>query len=70
MQTTVWLGSLGGRCHVCTGAGETPDIRVYRLHGGWDTIIAAILFWLSAFIVLILVVSWLRRRRKRRHSGS
>lgn len=19
-----------GRCHVCTGAGETPDIRVYR----------------------------------------
>jgi hypothetical protein len=27
MQTTVLLGSLGGRCHVCTGAGETPDIH-------------------------------------------
>jgi len=27
------------------------------LHGGWNTIIAAILFWLSPFIVLFLVVN-------------
>jgi len=41
------------------------------LHGGWDTIVAAILFWLSPFIVLFLVVNWvIRWRRKRRYSGS
>jgi hypothetical protein len=41
------------------------------LHGGWDTLIAAILFWLSPFIALFLVVNWVMRwRRKRRHSGS
>ncbi|MFY9842981.1 MAG: hypothetical protein WBV41_14330 [Terriglobales bacterium] len=41
------------------------------LHGGWDTIIAAILFWLSPFIVLFLIVNWLvRRGRKRKHSSS
>jgi hypothetical protein len=41
------------------------------LHGGWDTIIAATLFWLSPFVVLSLVVNWaVRRRRKRRHSGT
>jgi RsiW-degrading membrane proteinase PrsW (M82 family) len=43
----------------------------FLLHGRWDTILAAILFWLSPFIALFLVVNWvLRRRRKRRHSGS
>jgi hypothetical protein len=26
-------------------------------HGGWDTIIVAILFWFSSFVVLFLVVS-------------
>jgi len=36
------------------------------LHGGWETIVAAILFWLSPFIALFLGVGWLRRRRKRR----
>jgi hypothetical protein len=27
------------------------------LHGWWDTIIAAVLFWLSPFIALFLVVN-------------
>jgi hypothetical protein len=41
------------------------------LHGGWATIILAVLFWLSPFIALLLVVNWVMRwRRKRRHSGS
>jgi cytochrome c-type biogenesis protein CcmH/NrfF len=39
------------------------------LHGGWDTIIAAVLFWLSPLIALFLVVIWIVRRRKRRDSG-
>jgi hypothetical protein len=30
----------------------------FLLHGGWDTILAAILFWLSPFITLFLVVNW------------
>ena len=37
---------------------------------GWDTIIAAILFWLSPFIVLFLIVNWLMRLRHRRKSPS
>ena len=43
-------------------------VRIYRsdavlLHGGWDTVIAAALFWLSPFIVAFLVIRWAVRRR-------
>jgi hypothetical protein len=41
------------------------------LHGGWDTLIAAAVFWLSPFIVLFLIVRWaIPRPNRRTHPGS
>jgi hypothetical protein len=40
------------------------------LHGGWDTLLAASLFWLSPFIVVFLVIRWVVRRRRGTRSGS
>ena len=36
------------------------------LHGGWDTLIAAGLFWLSPFIVAFLVIRWAVATRRTR----
>ena len=37
------------------------------LHGGWDTIVLAVAFWLTPFIILFLVIRWAIRKRS---SGS
>jgi hypothetical protein len=39
------------------------------LHGGWDTLLLAILFWLSPFIVAAIVLAWAIRRYKRAKSN-
>ena len=36
---------------------------VALLHGGWDTVVLAIAFWLSPFIILFLVIKWAIRKR-------
>ncbi len=33
------------------------------LHGGWDTVVLAVAFWLSPFIILFLVIRWAIRKR-------
>jgi hypothetical protein len=33
------------------------------LHGGWDTIVLAVAFWLSPFVILFLVIRWAIRKR-------
>lgn len=35
------------------------------LHGGWDTLVAAALFWLSPFVVAYLVIRWAIPKRSR-----
>ncbi len=35
------------------------------LHGGWDTLIAAALFWLSPFVVAFLLIRRVIRKRGR-----
>ncbi len=32
------------------------------LHGGWDTLVLAVAFWLSPFIILFLVIRWAIRK--------
>jgi len=41
------------------------------LHGGWDTLVAAALFWLSPFVVAFLIIKVGHTQAKRRgtHSG-
>ena len=32
------------------------------LHGGWDTLVLAVAFWMSPFIILFLVIRWAIRK--------
>src|SRR5277367_6501508 len=36
------------------------------LHGGWDTIVLAVAFWLTPFIILFLVIRWAIHKRNSR----